>query len=88
MRRGSPTPFTRSLLVFMVIVVLGAGSAGCVCTAGWCATFRDVANPLFQSGATSIVTGIIDGIFALLEPQDDSASANADFSMSSDPTTP
>jgi len=88
MRRGSPTPVTRSLLVLLVIVVLGAGTTGCVCTAGWCATFRDVANPLFQAGATDIVTGIINGIFALLEPQDDSASATADFSMSSDQSTP
>lgn len=82
MRRNTPSPLMRGLLVVCVVVLLGANTVGCACTADWCATFRDAANSSFQSGVTSIATGIINGIFAILNTGSDSASASASSTFS------
>ena len=76
MRRGRKSPLASGLLAALIIVVITANTAGCVCTADWCATFRDTANPAFESGIVSILTGIVGGIFAVLATDQDSASAS------------
>ncbi len=45
--------------------------------------FREVASPSLQSGISSILDGVVDGVFAVVDP-DTSESDNGDTS----PTTP
>ncbi len=87
MRRGRKSPLASGLLAVLIIVVLTANTTGCVCTADWCATFRDVANPAFESAIISALTGVVGGIFALLATEDDSASASQTAYTGSSSTT-
>ncbi|MBN1345053.1 MAG: hypothetical protein JXQ73_20330 [Phycisphaerae bacterium] len=71
MRRGKLSPVARGLLIACVISILGAGTVGCYCTADWCSTFRDAANPSIQTGLTAVTAGLINGIFSLLNTGSD-----------------
>lgn len=82
MRRGRPSTLARRLLAVCVIAMLGANTIGCACTAGWCSTFRDAANSSLQTGAVSVATGLINGVFALINTGSDSASASSSSSLS------
>lgn len=52
-------------------VAMVAGSSwvlhGTGCGAAW-TEFRSVAGPAFQQGVTAIVTGLLDGAFAVANP--------------------
>lgn len=53
----------------LLVLMIGGGMA--LLTMGGCAQaeeFRAVAVGQVQSGLTSIVTGLIDGVFAVIEP--------------------
>ena len=53
------------------LLVLMAGGLLTLSMAGGCAQaeeFRAIASGQVQSGLTSIVTGLIDGLFAVIEP--------------------
>ena len=52
------------LVTVGTIIALG-GTAGC--EAG--REFRTAAGPAVQNGVTEIVTGLLDGIFAAIEPE-------------------
>ena len=53
----------QALGVALVAMVL-AGSTGCLTGT----EFRTVAGPAVQTGVTTIVNGLLDGIFAVIEP--------------------
>jgi len=59
------------LLVVLILAAIIPNMAGCTCTAGWCETFRDSANPSIQSGVTSIIVGLIDGMFSIINTGSD-----------------
>ncbi|MCA9250870.1 MAG: hypothetical protein R3E58_20970 [Phycisphaerae bacterium] len=53
------------------LLVLMTGGSLTLSMAGGCAQaeeFRAIASGQVQSGLTSIVTGLIDGLFAVIEP--------------------
>lgn len=52
-------------LSLMAMATLPATS----CTFG--REFRDAAGPALQSGVTSILTGLVNGVFAAIEPEPD-----------------
>ena len=51
----------------LAIVVLAFGATGMTgCVTG--EEFRSVAGPAVETGITSIVNGLLDGLFAVIEP--------------------
>ncbi len=66
-RTRCPRTLTFALLVCGMSVLPG-------CLTG--DEFRTVAGPGVQSGVTSIVNGVLDGLFAIVEPDTTSKSAN------------
>ncbi len=71
MHRGKPSPRAMGLLVVLILAAIIPNMTGCACTAGWCETFRDAANPSIQSGVTYIIVGLIDGIFSIINTGSD-----------------
>ena len=61
---------SRTLAMGLAAVVL-ASQMGCIPIRG--TEFRDTALPAVQSGVTSIMNGLIDGIFAAIEPEPQSS---------------
>jgi hypothetical protein len=59
-------------MIVLILVLIFPSAIGCICTADSCATFRDAANPAIELGVVSIATGLINGVFALLQPEGDS----------------
>ena len=58
------TKLSRSFVIGLGIVAL-AGQAGCIPYSG--TQFRETAIPALQTGVTSIMNGLIDGIFASID---------------------
>ena len=58
------TKLSRSFVIGLGIASL-AGQAGCIPYSG--TQFRETAIPSLQTGVTSIMNGLIDGIFAAIE---------------------
>ncbi len=93
MRRGKSTTLSKVLLVLCTLTVMSVNQFGCYCTADWCSTFRDAANPSIETGVVSILTGLVNGTFAIINTGSDSASASGSASFtgsssSSDPNSP
>ncbi len=66
MGHHSRTAWTQVLALSISTLVLG-GLSGC--EAG--REFRAAAVPALQTGVTQILTGLLDGIFAVIEPDTD-----------------
>ncbi len=49
-----------------VAICWGSTTAGCIPFAGQ--EFREVAGPAFESGVTQIVNGVLEGLFAVVQP--------------------
>lgn len=58
------TKLSRSFVIGLGIAAL-AGQAGCVPYSG--TQFREIAIPSIQTGVTSVMNGLIDGIFAAFD---------------------
>ena len=58
------TKLSRSFVIGLGIAAF-AGQAGCIPYSG--TQFRETAIPSLQTGVTSIMNGLIDGIFAAIE---------------------
>lgn len=56
---------SRKMLAGLVIVPI-VGQLGCVLGK----EFRAVASPAIHSGVSEILTGVVDGVFAVIEPDD------------------
>lgn len=56
-----------SISQLIILALLWATSAASGCTLP--REFRTAANPALQSGLTSILTGLVDGVFAVIEPE-------------------
>ncbi len=87
MRRGR-SPLTRGVLVLCLLGMLAPTMGGCPCPGGECQDFADAANPSIETGVVAILTGIVNGVFALLDTNDSQQQQQTNFSMSSDPNSP
>ena len=65
-------PTTPRIAVLFGLSLLFVSSSGCVAGAG--REFRNAALPAIRSGATSILNGLLDGLFAAIEPEPQSSS--------------
>ena len=57
----------RTVCTGIVAAILLMGSTGCIPTRG--VQFREAALPAIESGVSSIMNGVLDGIFAAIEPE-------------------
>jgi hypothetical protein len=73
MNRNPPTRSAQTLNL-----VLGAGGlllqAGCPLTGR---EFREVATPAVHTGVSQILNGLLDGLFAAIEPEAEDASTDS-----------
>jgi len=63
----------RTVLAILAVIVLA--SPGCEIRSAQ--EFRAIAGPELQSGLTSIVTGLIDGAFAVVDPDDSNSNSDS-----------
>lgn len=56
-------------LTFSLAAIILTNLAGCLPLLG--TEFREAASPAVRSGVTEIVNGLLDGIFAAIEPEPD-----------------
>ncbi|UCC28882.1 MAG: hypothetical protein JSU86_11850 [Phycisphaerales bacterium] len=62
---GQHTRVRRSQALAVAIAAIAlSGVTGCVTGR----EFREAAGPAFQTGVTAIVNGLLDGFFAVIEP--------------------
>ena len=62
---GQRTRVRRSQALAVAIASIAlSGVTGCVTGR----EFREAAGPAFQTGVTAIVNGLLDGLFAIIEP--------------------
>jgi len=67
------TKLSRSFVIGLGIAAL-ASQAGCIPYSG--TQFRETAIPSLQTGVTSIMNGLIDGIFAAIEVEPETSSGS------------
>ena len=63
MHRKKTVRVSWKMLIGLVVMLL-ATQPGC----GSAQEFREVAGPAVHSGVTDIVNGLVDGLFAVIEP--------------------
>lgn len=62
---GQRTRVRRSQALTIAVATIALSSmTGCVTGR----EFREAAGPAFQTGVTAIVNGLLDGLFAIIEP--------------------
>ncbi|MCH8967182.1 MAG: hypothetical protein IID43_05850 [Planctomycetes bacterium] len=71
MRRG-----TRNQMIGSVAIAIASWSTLAGCDGDLATEFRVAAGGNFQQGVMSILTGVVDGTFALIEPDSGSDSTN------------
>ncbi len=77
MHRMKTVRVSRKLLAGLVILPMVA-QLGCVLGK----EFRAVASPAIHTGVTDILTGVVDGVFAVIEPDDATGTEEADDTSS------
>lgn len=58
----------------LYVVLAASACMSASCTFG--REFRDAAIPSLQTGVTSILTGLVNGVFAAIEPEPDADGPN------------
>jgi hypothetical protein len=73
------------IVTILMIPLVFASMGGC--RPDWCATFTAASSSAVQSGIISILTGIVNGIYAVALPDNDSSSATTSTTTSGTTTT-
>ena len=71
---AQPIVLQRPRAAAIAVIAIGLpGLAGCVLTG---TEFREAAGPAVQAGVTQVVDGLLEGIFAVIEPEATSDSSD------------